>query len=260
MTRRGTHLQIYDRHGLRTLAHLAARLSAADCEAAQWEIWNRAVPADAKPAAWLIRRARTIVRVRTGNNKPAPWAERHTRLRAVLADLDGGQRQLLRLRWANASAGDMARATGRRPEFALRFADEAVTRLTEKWQDGKLVLSAFPALRTDLGHWLERQLVGGRLGDLIAELAAVHFATARLKVYLPPLLRGHRKAAVLNAGFAGLSERRHIALLRHPRLLLDLQELVLAFGGKYWDSVRPGDDRLGGMASRIRLRLEARAA
>lgn len=253
-------LQHYDRRGPRTIAYFAARLRPAECGSAQSELWDRAATAASIDPAWLIGQARDLVRIRTGSPAPFPAAERLKRLQAALAQLDHERRQILGLRWANASAGDLARATGHRPEFACRLAFETVEQLMKAWTFGPLVLSGFPAIRSDLACWLERHLVGGLLAELIAELSAVHSTTARLKAHLPPLLGGQRKAGVLQHGLAALSERRLVALLRHPRLLMSLQELVLGFGGKYWDTVRPIDDRLEVLARWTRRRLESRAA
>jgi hypothetical protein len=85
---------------------------------------------------------------------------------------------------------------------------------------------------------------------LVAELESVHAESTREPAFLAPLLRGRRRTAVLEAGLAALSARRVVALLIHPRLLLDLQAVVLAHGGSYWNEVRPIDDRLEILAER----------
>ncbi len=103
----------------------------------------------------------------------------------------------------------------------------------------KLVMATFPDDPAALADWLEQQLVGLDLGALAAELLAVQGDTPG-----PTLdaLLGDDRAAVLGRGLKALPAGQVRLLLRHPRLLLDLQELVLIEGGAYWETVaRPAD-------------------
>jgi hypothetical protein len=93
-----------------------------------------------------------------------------------------------------------------------------------------------------LPGWLDRHLVGPDLGALVAELEAVHGPVAR-EVALLNVLGNHRND-VLAQGLATLPKDRLRRLLRQPRLLLDLQELILISGGPYWfDRAAQGPQR-----------------
>lgn len=83
-----------------------------------------------------------------------------------------------------------------------------------------------------LAKWLEQQLVGDRLGELVEELVAVHGASAAGESFRADALRG-----ILQRGLSGLSEAEMTRLLRQPQDLLELQELVFLEGGDYWRSV-----------------------
>lgn len=96
-----------------------------------------------------------------------------------------------------------------------------------------------PAL---LGRWLERHLVGMRLAELAAELAAVHPETADVPVALDEIL-GDAGPLVLSEGLRGVTGEALRRFLAHPHALLALQERVLAEGGPYWDRVKPPTDR-----------------
>jgi hypothetical protein len=93
-----------------------------------------------------------------------------------------------------------------------------------------------------LGHWLERQLVGMRLAELAAELAAVHPETADDPASFGEIL-GDSESAVLEEGLRGVPAESLRKFLLHPLALLELQGRVLAEGGAYWDRVRPPTDR-----------------
>ena len=98
-----------------------------------------------------------------------------------------------------------------------------------------------------LAGWLDEQLVGPHLADLVAELRAVHGITPAG----PDLSRilGANKQQVLHAGLKGLPPATLSQLLTHPDLLLELQELVLTEGSGYWaDSAILG----GGWEERVR--------
>ena len=88
-----------------------------------------------------------------------------------------------------------------------------------------------PAL---LPGWLEEHLVSTDLAALVAELEAVHGQHGGEPVpSLDQVLHGQRDA-LLARGLKTLPGDRLRALLCRPRLLLDLQELLLASGGPHW--------------------------
>ncbi len=96
----------------------------------------------------------------------------------------------------------------------------------------KLIATEIPDETTALPGWLEHHLVGTDLGTLVAELEAVHGRVAR-PLPLDQILGRHRDN-VLAQGMIALPPKRLRGLLRQPRLLLDLQELILTSGGPHW--------------------------
>ncbi len=90
-----------------------------------------------------------------------------------------------------------------------------------------------------LAGWLERQLVGLDLAELVAELEAIHVPVKPLS--LDDVLGGGRQE-VLDRGLGSLPETTLRRLLRQPGLLHDLQELVLEHGGAYWAAVDAGGE------------------
>lgn len=105
-----------------------------------------------------------------------------------------------------------------------------------------------------LPAWLEQHLVGPQLGALVAELAAVHAPAPGPAPSLHDVLGPH-EAAVLRDGLAVLPPAALRQLLVRPRLLLDLQELVLTAGGPYWEGVGGASPELDAAAERGRLRV-----
>lgn len=87
----------------------------------------------------------------------------------------------------------------------------------------------------DLAIWLEDRLASDSLGELVAELAAVHPVEAPHTETLDELL-GPQLKDVLSRGLSVLPEARLRNLLRHPWLLFDLQEQILIDGGKHWSA------------------------
>src|SRR5215213_8608898 len=119
----------------------------------------------------------------------------------------------------------------------------------------KLHVADIPENAADIPAWLEGQLLGPHLGELVAELAAVHrpAAGATLDEAL-----GDRRGDVLERGLGVLPPARVTRLLTNPWLLLALQELVLVEGGPYWSDVTPADGMLlEAQAERGRDRLRA---
>lgn len=80
-------------------------------------------------------------------------------------------------------------------------------------------------------RWLEEQLAGPDLRQLVAELRAVE------SVEPAPALKdilGPSRDLMLEQGLGILSTEQRTQLLAHPGLLYELQELVYSSGGEYW--------------------------
>jgi len=116
----------------------------------------------------------------------------------------------------------------------------------------KLLVSDIPDDPAELPRWLDRHLVGLDLGALVAELTAVHGPSDE-----PSLtdVLGDRREAVLAGGLSALPAPSLRRLLRHPRLLPRLQELVLTEGGPYWRRLTEADAALQTRALRGEGRL-----
>lgn len=100
----------------------------------------------------------------------------------------------------------------------------------------KLHAFDIPDSAPELAFWLEDQLTGLHLAELVAELSAVHSDTAREEVTLAAIL-GQNLPGVLKSGLTVVPPAVMRNLLRHPRCLLDLQEQILIEGSSYWDEV-----------------------
>ena len=87
-----------------------------------------------------------------------------------------------------------------------------------------------PAL---LPTWLEGQLMGLDLHQLVTELSVFHGPAEEPALSLYDVLGG-QQLAVLQTGLRALSRLQLRQLLRQPQLLLDMQRLVLDEGGDYW--------------------------
>ncbi|MCA9056071.1 MAG: hypothetical protein KDA75_19700, partial [Planctomycetaceae bacterium] len=89
-----------------------------------------------------------------------------------------------------------------------------------------------PEDHAELATWLEQRLVDLDLADVVAGLEVFESRPADATSLLEIL--GDNRQDVLTQGLAALDSGQVQQLLRHPRLLLQLQELVLADGGPYW--------------------------
>ncbi|MFM9960449.1 MAG: hypothetical protein ACKV2Q_04405 [Planctomycetaceae bacterium] len=83
--------------------------------------------------------------------------------------------------------------------------------------------------------WLERHLKGLELGELVAELGAVH-GPPDSPTTLDELC-GADLPNVLEHGLTALPREHLRRMLKQPELLLELQERVLIDGGTYWESL-----------------------
>ena len=108
-----------------------------------------------------------------------------------------------------------------------------------------LMLADMPLESDAQIHWLEEHLVGLELRALASELAAIHGDVAPAQP-LDSLLAAER-GAVLSAGLKILPRERFQILLKQPRLLFDLQSLVIDEGGAYWNQIQnkaPHDEKI----------------
>jgi hypothetical protein len=103
-----------------------------------------------------------------------------------------------------------------------------------------LAIESVPDAPDRLLQWFEERMVGGALRALVAELAALHNAAPphdSIRDRIGPA----GIEAVLRSGLGALApaEGRELArhLLSQPYHLLELQALVLAEGGPYWDAL-----------------------
>ena len=98
-----------------------------------------------------------------------------------------------------------------------------------------LVIITIPDHPKDWPDWLEQQLVGMRLGDLVAELQVSAASEERTK--LTDILSPEQLAEVKDSGLSLLKPTDFQTLFSSPNSLLDLQEEILVNGGEYWQSV-----------------------
>jgi hypothetical protein len=247
--------RLFARHARRLLAYILPRCPLGECQTIHRNVWgrvrNEAVDGVAATniRAWLLGVALAEIGQRL---MPAPAGD----LRDSLDAFDPAVGEVIRARLRNESYGSIAQSAGHQVEKLYQVVETVRRRLTRRFGVCPIALT-IPEDPAEAAGWLERHLVGARLNRLVAELAAVHSETANRPVYLAPILRGPRRDAVLDRGLAELSQRRIVALLTHPRLLLDLQELVLSAGRRYWDEVRPYDDRLETLVERTWLLMGA---
>lgn len=112
----------------------------------------------------------------------------------------------------------------------------------------KFHLEKVPFDSAKLPQWLERQLVGDHLGELIEELLAVRPPPQPLDfdAWFAPL-----RERILSAGLASIPRDVLRQLLTDPPALRKLQAEVLLGGGRFWDEVpRPKGFRRRAAATR----------
>lgn len=91
-----------------------------------------------------------------------------------------------------------------------------------------------PETTDELAPWLERHLLGSDLLDVVALLEAFRLQTDDSQSLAA--ICGTRLPAVLSQGLTALSPEQLRELLRHPRRLIELQQLILVDGADYWTS------------------------
>jgi len=87
----------------------------------------------------------------------------------------------------------------------------------------------------DWPDWLERELVGIHLYDLVEELEITSRKERKAKSLDETL--GESRHEVLQRGLSALTPNQLHGLLRNPQHLLELQELMFVEGGGYWQQV-----------------------
>ena len=100
----------------------------------------------------------------------------------------------------------------------------------------KIVALSIPDDPTQWAGWLEQQLVGLHLFELVEELKVIHELPDDPAVSLASVC-GEQLARVFESGLLALSDAQVRQFLKTPRLLLDLQEQVLEHGGAYWNQL-----------------------
>jgi hypothetical protein len=106
----------------------------------------------------------------------------------------------------------------------------------------------------DWPMWLERQLLGTRLSELIDELELISPAEGPGPT-LDELI-GEQWQALLSRGLSALEFDRLRQLIRNPQLLLELQEQVFINGGNYWQDL-PVDEDVRSTADTVAKRVKA---
>jgi hypothetical protein len=108
----------------------------------------------------------------------------------------------------------------------------------------KPIILQMPDSFPDRRAWLERQMVGLELGDLVAELAAIHSSRPSESLPTPTLQSAFadQLPELLSQGLSILTEKKFGLLLRHPDLMMELQAVVLEQGGRYWDAIPRADE------------------
>jgi hypothetical protein len=89
-----------------------------------------------------------------------------------------------------------------------------------------------PDTQRELAAWLESHLLGMQLGDLVAELRAVHGDPADGSSL--EQVCGEQLDDVLKFGLGRLELNQLRHFLQHPQHLLSLQDEIVQRGGDYW--------------------------
>lgn len=99
----------------------------------------------------------------------------------------------------------------------------------------KTVLLEIPDDPALVPSWLEDQLVGEGLRELVSDLTAVHGNPPASRPALEAVFADQLEQ-VRESGLSVLNQNQVRTLLTHPALLWDLQEDLLTSGGEYWQS------------------------
>lgn len=113
----------------------------------------------------------------------------------------------------------------------------AVAGLHEQTNIMKTLISLeMPDDAVQRSEWLEQQLVGLRLGELVEQLAVLLDVKSESDPSLVEIC-GDRLGDLVAQGLSVLSADQIQQLICHPQRLLELQEKVLTEGGDYWSRV-----------------------
>lgn len=119
----------------------------------------------------------------------------------------------------------------------------------------KLQVLDIPESQAERVGWLERLIAGPDLGDVAAELAALHGDGTDGQTLEQVL--GAELSGVVEQGLGILSANTLTQLLRQPTLLLKLQERVLAENRPYWERLLERNYTLTAASDRIASRTQA---
>jgi len=113
-----------------------------------------------------------------------------------------------------------------------------------------------PDDQTQWPGWLEQQLVGSHLRELIEELRIVKatHASSQADKLFSEILTEKQLAEIAQSGLGNINVPVFRQLLSNPETLLDLQEHVLINGDSYWQNV-PIDSQLKTSVERVRSNL-----
>ncbi len=100
----------------------------------------------------------------------------------------------------------------------------------------KLAIFDLPEDTSTWPIWLEQQLVGMDMSELVMQLETLYKNPSRQQQSLSEIC-GSQTSELLQRGLSSLSTRQISALFQNPAALLELQEQVLAGGGSYWDNI-----------------------
>lgn len=103
-----------------------------------------------------------------------------------------------------------------------------------------LLIFDMPDEPQQLRTWLEQQLAGVRLRQVVSELTGVH-GPEETRLTLDEAC-GSELSNILKHGMANTSSDIIRRLLTHPRLLLELQDRISLDGGEYWLDVPISDE------------------
>jgi hypothetical protein len=111
-----------------------------------------------------------------------------------------------------------------------------------------------PEDTAEIVHWLDRQLVGLHLRELVSELAGVHGQENSGQISADEFL-GEQKNEFMSRGFVALDATQLQQILTHPAVLFQLQDLVFEAGSGYWHGLQRDDGELQGHVNRAKKRV-----
>jgi hypothetical protein len=110
-----------------------------------------------------------------------------------------------------------------------------------------LLLLSIPTEHHELVAWLERQIVGLNLGQLVAELSVIHGTSKEISL---EAICGNQLSQMFESGMFVLSIEQISQLLTNPMSLLDLQEQTFVAGSLYWGQIN-SETAAGRMAAAV---------